>query len=126
MNYIFLLGRALFASLFLVKAIHHFSGDAMSHAAQKTLAGADMLVPIAGILALVGGLSILFGYKAKVGAWLLVLFLLPTTLTMHAYWQEADTYAYMMNHYCFYKNLSLIGACLMITHFGSGPLSMKH
>ncbi|WP_215217007.1 MULTISPECIES: hypothetical protein [Candidatus Rhabdochlamydia] len=39
-----------------------------------------MLVPFSGLLALVGGLSILLGYKARYGAWLLVIFLVPVYL----------------------------------------------
>jgi hypothetical protein len=30
----------------------------------------------------------------------------------------------MMEHFCFLKNFSLLGSCLMIAHFGSGPYSL--
>jgi len=33
-----------------------------------------------GVVAIAGGLSILLGYRAKLGAWLIVLFLIPVTL----------------------------------------------
>lgn len=84
----------------------------------------DVLVPLAGILSLLGGLSILLGFKARIGAWLLVIFLLPTAFVMHKYWEATDPFTAMMQHYCFWKNLSMLGASLMITYFGSGPLSL--
>jgi uncharacterized membrane protein YphA (DoxX/SURF4 family) len=43
-------------------------------------------VPLAGVLSIVGGFSILLGYRAKVGAWLIVLFLIPVTVLMHKFW----------------------------------------
>jgi putative oxidoreductase len=86
---------------------------------------ASVLVPLSGIIALLGGLSILLGYKAKIGAWLLVIFLVPTAFMMHKFWAAEDGFASMMQHYCFMKNMSLLGASLMIAYFGSGPLSLS-
>ena len=85
---------------------------------------ADVLVPLFGIIVLLGGVSMLLGYKAKKGAWLLVIFLLPATFLMHKFWSAENPFAAMMHHYCFWKNVSLLGAALMITHFGSGPMSL--
>lgn len=125
MDFILLLGRVLFSSIFLLKSFDHFSGSALEHAMTRGMPMAGFFVPIAGILALLGGLSVLLGYKAKKGAWLLVLFLIPT-FVMHPFWNMQDAYASMMEHYCFLKNVSLLGASLMITYFGSGPHSMDN
>jgi putative oxidoreductase len=125
MKYTFLLGRALFASIFILKASHHFMGPAMNHAIAMDVPMPGFIVPLMGILSLLGGLSILFGYKAKEGAWLLIFFLVPTTLYMHPVWSDLEPYSAMMEQYCFLKNISLIGAALMITHFGSGPYSLR-
>lgn len=126
MNYILLLGRALFSSIFLIKATHHFSGPAMDHAIARGVPSASILVPLMGIVCLIGGLSILLGYKAKKGAWLLFLFLLPTTFMMHPVWTNLDPYARMMEEFCFLKNFSLMGAALIVAYFGSGPLSLDN
>ena len=85
---------------------------------------ATILVPISGIMALLGALSIMLGYKAKIGAWLLVLFLVPVTLTMHNWWQISDPMAQMTQHIMFNKNISMLGAALLLTYFGSGPMSV--
>ena len=127
MNYVFLLGRVLFSTIFIIKSFEHFSQATILRAQDAGLGMAQLLVPLSGIIVLLGGLSILLGYKAKKGAWLLVIFLLPTTFLMHNYWKAENSFALMMHHYCFWKNIALLGAALMITHFGSGPLSLdKH
>ena len=85
---------------------------------------ATVLVPLAGIVALVGGVSILLGYRARFGALLLLVFLVPVTLVMHKFWGIADPQVAMMQKAHFMKNTSLIGACLLIMYYGSGPYSL--
>src|ERR1700683_3054886 len=79
MRYIVLAGRILFALIFISAAPRHFSGEGIQHAAQLGTPLAGLLVPVSGVMALVGGLSIAAGYQARWGAWLLVGFLLPVT-----------------------------------------------
>jgi putative oxidoreductase len=81
-------------------------------------------VPLAGIIALVGGVSVMLGYRARFGALLLLVFLVPVTLVMHKFWGIADPQMAMMQKVNFMKNTSLIGACLLIMHYGSGPYSL--
>lgn len=124
MNFIVLLGRALFSSVFILKSIEHFTGEVMDYAVSMGVPMAPFLVPISGVIALLGGLSILLGFKARIGAILLIIFLLPTTITMHTFWHASSSFSAMMHEYCFWKNLSLMGASLLIIYFGSGPLSL--
>ena len=83
-----------------------------------------LLVPLAGLIALAGGLSIALGFHAKAGAWLLVLFLVPVTLTMHRFWAEKDPMLIQMQQVNFLKNLALLGGVLLIGQFGAGPMSV--
>ena len=85
---------------------------------------ASVLVPLAGILALLGGLSVIVGFHARYGAMLLVFFLVPVTLVMHKFWGIADAQVAMVQQIMFMKNLSMLGAALLIVHFGSGPVSL--
>jgi putative oxidoreductase len=85
---------------------------------------AGLLVPISGVLALAGGLSIALGYKARWGAWSLVAFLLPVTFIMHGFWRLQDPVLAHTQQAMFAKNISMLGAALMIAYFGSGPLSI--
>src|SRR2546430_6719162 len=68
----------------------HFSAGYIGYAAQAGVPAPGLLVPLSGVIAILGGLSVTLGYKAKVGAWLLVLFLVPVTLKMHAFWAVTD------------------------------------
>ena len=85
---------------------------------------APLLVPISGVLAIVGGLSVALGYKARWAAWLLVAFLVPVTGMMHAYWRLSDPAAIHIQQAMFAKNLSMLGAALLITQFGAGRSSI--
>ena len=122
-RYIVLLGRLLFSAIFIIKSFSHFSPKMIHLAAESGVPLAPVSVPVAGIIALLGGLSILLGYKAKAGAWLLVIFLLGAAFTMHRYWEAAESFA-MLQGLCFWKNLSMLGAALLITQVGTGPCSL--
>jgi putative oxidoreductase len=102
----------------------HFSQAEIGYAAQAGVPTAKLLVPASGILALVGGLSILLGYKAKIGAWLLVLFLVPVTLLMHNFWAVKDPMMAQMQMAMFLKNVTMLGGALLISQFGAGRLSV--
>jgi len=117
-------GRLLFATIFLLTLPGHFAPESIAYAAQKGVPLASLSVPASGILAFAGGLSVLLGYRAKLGAWLLVLFLLPVTLTLHDFWTVADPMAAQMERAMFMKNVSMLGAALLIAYFGAGPLSL--
>jgi putative oxidoreductase len=119
-----LAGRALFAAIFLMSAPMHFTAKEIGYAASQGLPLAGLLVPFSGVLALLGGLSILLGYRARIGAWLIVLFLVPVTLIMHKFWGIADPAAAQMQMVMFMKNASMLGAALMFTYLGAGPLSL--
>jgi putative oxidoreductase len=124
MRYVVLIGRILYAAIFILSATTHFSAATIGYASSQGVPFASVLVPIAGILALAGGLSILLGYKAKVGAWLIVIFLVPVTVMLHRFWGIADPMAAMGQQVHFMKNLSLLGAALMVAYFGAGPVSL--
>src|SRR3974390_1537025 len=85
-----LLGRLFFAAIFLTAGPNHFTKGAIGYAASQGVALASIAVPVSGLLAIIGGLSILLGYRAKTGAWLIALFLIPVTLAMHKFWAVTD------------------------------------
>ena len=124
MKYSVLAGRILFSLLFLFSAPGHFNEHTIAFAASQGVPFASVLVPFSGVIELVGGLSIMFGYRAKAGAWLLVIFLIPVTLMLHQFWAVTDPLTRQMEIASFLKNISLTGAALMITHFGSGGFSI--
>src|SRR5262245_7391059 len=52
-------GRALFALIFVASAVGHFSSAQISEAAAHGVPFASILVPLAGVVALVGGVSVM-------------------------------------------------------------------
>jgi putative oxidoreductase len=96
----------------------------IGYAASQGVPLASIAVPFSGILALAGGLSILLGYRARIGAWLIALFLVAITPMMHKFWVVTDPMMYQMQFIMFMKNVSMIGAALLITQVGSGPWSL--
>jgi len=119
-----LLGRILYSAIFIMAAPNHFTKGTIAFAANHGVPLAAIAVPLSGVMALLGGISILLGYKARMGACLLVLFLLPVTIMMHNFWAVADPMIAMTQRIMFMKNLSMMGAALLISYFGSGPLSI--
>ena len=124
MRYLILLGRILFALIFITASPRHFSHEGIQHASDLGVPLAGLLVPISGVMALAGGISIAIGYKTRWGAWLLVGFLVPVTFMMHAFWNLHDLVLAHTQLAMFAKNLSMLGAALLITQFGAGPLSI--
>jgi putative oxidoreductase len=126
MNSIPLIGRILFSIIFIFAGFKHFSHDMIQNAANQNVPLPSLLVPLSGIMSLLGGLSILLGYKARYGAWLLILFLIPVTVMMHPFWKMTDPHAAMIQQIMFFKNLAILGGAFLIAYFGSGPLSIDH
>ena len=125
MKYLELLGRVFYSAIFIMAAPGHFSARTIAFAADKGVPMASIAVPLSGVIAFLGGLSILLGYRARYGAWLIVLFLVPVTFMMHRFWGLTDPMAAMAQQANFMKNLSLLGAALLIAYFGTGPLSVE-
>jgi putative oxidoreductase len=119
-----LAGRILFSAIFLMAGPMHFSPPEIAYARAAGVPAAGFLVPASGLLALAGALSIVLGYRAKIGAWLLVLFLVPVTLTMHNFWAVKDPMMAQIQIAMFLKNISILGGALLISQFGAGPLSL--
>ena len=126
MNYIILTGRIFYSLIFLMTIFSNFSQKAISEAVAQGVPLASIAVPLSGIIAILGGLSVALGYKAKWGACLLVLSLIPVTLMMHNFWAISDPMMAQMQQIMFMKNLALLGAALFISQMGSGPMSLDN
>src|ERR1700728_1919691 len=119
-----LLGRFLFALIFLMAAPMNFSGKTIAFAASQGVPLASIAVPLSGIIALAGGFSILLGYRARIGAWLIVLFLAAVTPMLHNFWAVLAPMMHQMQFIMFMKNLSMLGGALLISQTGAGPWSL--
>jgi len=118
MHVLSFVGRVLFALIFIVAAPRHFTAEGIGHAADLGVPLAVLLVPISGLMALGGGLSVASGYRAQWGAWVLVAFLVPVTMMMHGFWRLHDPQAVHIQQAMFMKNVALVGAALLLAQAG--------
>ncbi len=122
MEYLFLLGRAMFAALFIESGIGHLTKTKQmgSYARSNGIPAAEFMTFITGIMIFVGAILILFDVLMLYGAILIFLFLVPTAFLMHAFWKVEDPGMKQMQHIQFMKNIALAGAALMIVCFKFG------
>jgi len=117
-RYLPLVGRILLSLIFIQAGIAHLLAPSPIIAGMTAkgipLAGV-LIIPTIAIL-IGGGLSVLLGYRAKLGAWLLIGFLIPATLFFHTDFPEEKN--------SFFKNLGLMGGLLLIAAQGSGDFSL--
>ena len=122
-----LVARALMSAIFVVSGFAKLTDAAGTQAYMNSVGvpNADILVYVAGIAELLGGLGLLFGFMTRIAALGLVLFLIPTTLLFHAFWnmEGAEAKHQMVN---FMKNLGLMGGLLAIFAWGPGRYSIDH
>ena len=125
-----LLGRICLSLIFLLSAFNKiFNWDASHQYLQAQMSDwiqaavhfpqiqsiVEQLIPYSSLLLLIatlfegiGGLSLILDVQARLGAILLVLFLIPATLMMHAFWWVKGQ-AYELQMIMFLKNLSILG-----------------
>ena len=116
MNAVLVIGRILFALIFINSGLSHLTKlEAMTgYATYKKVPAAKLGVIVSGLMILVGGLYIVFGVYADLGALLIAIFLIPTAFLMHAFWKETDATAKQNETIGFFKDLALAGAALII------------
>ena len=119
-----LAGRLCLAAIFILSGAMKFMGweETAAFMEQHHLPMVNILLPIAALAELTGGLALLFGCLTRLASLGLFLFLIPTTLIFHNFWDFAGAEAQnQMAH--FLKNVAIMGGLLLIMGFGAGPLS---
>lgn len=118
-------GRCLVAVIFLISGIGKivgYSGTA-GYMASKGLPMVDLLLVATIIVEVGGSLMIIVGWKARLAAIIMFLWLIPVTLVFHNFWVLPPEQQ-MIQQIMFLKNLSIMGAMLYIAAFGPGRYSI--
>ena len=116
MDIVMIIGRVLFALIFVSSGINHFTKtQAMTGYTQfKKVPAAKASVLLSGLLLLLGGLSVVLGVYSDLGALVLAVLLLAMALKMHDFWTQSDPQAKQTETIAFFKNVSMAGAGLFL------------
>jgi uncharacterized membrane protein YphA (DoxX/SURF4 family) len=117
MQAVFLIGRVIFSLFWLKSAYGHLVSrrkDMIGYAAYKKVPMPAVAIVGTGILLLIGGLSMLLGVWPWVGLIAIAVFLVGVTPKMHDFWKETDPMMKMNSSINFWKNVTLLGATLMM------------
>ena len=111
---LFLIGRLVVGGVYLwsgVDNLRDLDGRA-GYTASKGMANPGIWVTLASFLLLVAGVTILLGFRPKVGVGALVLFLIPVTLIMHNFWALQGLESVLELHN-FQGNMAMLGSALI-------------
>lgn len=124
-GYGILAARALIAAIFLTSGLSKLASwsAVAGYMASKGMPAVPVLLAAAAAVEIIGGLSVLLGFRARMGAALLFLFLIPTTLIFHNFWALGGMER-QMQLVSFFKNLAVMGGLLMVVSYGAGRLSL--
>lgn len=119
-DYYFLAGRILIAAIFLMSGLNKIMQPAATRAymAQQGIPMTGLFLVLAIIAEVGGGLSVLLGAYTRIGAALLFLFMIPTTLIFHTNFSDPNQMIHFM------KNLAMIGGILYVIEAGPGRISV--
>ncbi|MEP7205590.1 MAG: DoxX family protein [Casimicrobiaceae bacterium] len=120
-----LLGRIALAAIFVWSGfgkISGFSGTA-AYIASKGLPLPEVLTAVTIFIEFALGVAIVVGFKARIAALLIALWLIPTTLLFHNFW-SVPAEQVMMQQINFMKNMSIFGGMLILMAFGPGRYSV--
>ena len=120
-----LIGRILISPVFILSGMNKIMAFSMmtGYVAAAHLPLPKVSLACAAAIEILGGLAILTGFQTKVAAWIVFLFLIPTTLLFHNFWamqgmERQDN----MGH--FQKNLAIMGGLLILAAYGAGRYSL--
>lgn len=123
---LFLIGRILLSLIFIMSGfnkIMRFSGTA-EHMLNQGIPLPNIFLVGAIIVEIVAGLMVLIGFQSRIGALLLFLYLIPTTLIFHDFWafEGQDRQNQIIQ---FMKNLAIMGGLLTLMASGPGTISIE-
>ena len=114
------IGRLFLSMIFIFSGFNKITGYAGTQGYMESMGVPGMLLPLVIAVELFGGLAILFGFKARFVAILLVGFNIISALLFHQFWIDES----QMNP--FMKNIAMAGGFLMIFAHGAGAYSIDN
>ena len=115
-----LLARILIAILFLIASYNKFKGLGgwTAYFTKLGVPGASIMAPLAAAFELVAGLLLLVGFKTRLVALAIGVFVIIAALLAQTNFADGN----QLNH--FLKNFAIVGGCLALFVTGAGTYSM--
>ncbi len=121
-----LLGRLMIATIFLMSAVGNKIpkfNDVATYMASEGVPLPQVMLAGAIVFLIAGSLSVIAGFKIRLGAALLLVFLVLATYYFHDFWKfEGQEQQLQMIQ--FMKNLSLMGTMVFLIANGAGAMSL--
>jgi putative oxidoreductase len=120
-----LVGRILLSAIFIISGLSKISNFGATRDVLVThgVPLAPLLLFVSILIEVGAGIAVLLGLQARASAALLILYLIPVTLTFHNFWayQGAEHQMQLVN---FLKNISIMGGLAQVVAMGAGPISI--
>ncbi len=116
-----LVSRILLSSIFLLSGalkIPHFA-ETQAAMAARGMKMTALFLAAATVVEIAGGLFVLLGYRARLGALALFLYLIPVTIVFHRVVGDPGQAAQLL------KNLAIMGGLAAIVSVGPGEFSVR-
>jgi uncharacterized membrane protein YphA (DoxX/SURF4 family) len=116
MDAVLVIGRVLFALIFVASGINHITkAEHMTGYAQfKKVPAAKASVLLSGVLFLLAAASLILGVYADLGALVLAVLLVMMAVMFHDFWKLTDPQQKQMEQIAFFKNISMAGGALVM------------
>lgn len=118
-------GRGLLGLIYFLAGLGIITGWdlAAQRLSQLGLPWVPHLLGLASVILLVGGLSVILGYRARVGATVLILYTVLVNFLFYDFWNVAEELRHI-HFVVFLSNLGVIGGLLIVVGFGPGVWSL--
>lgn len=117
MDWVLLLGRILFAGLFVSSGLGfhlRMREMAVGYTRMKGLPAPELAVVGTGVMIVVAGIMIVIGLWVDLAALAIFVFLLGTSFLFHNFWTVEDPQERMLDMVHFQKDLGLAGGALVL------------
>jgi len=122
---LFPLARAMLAATFIISAVRHLThwSVALDEMAGDAMPRSSLLLIGSVALRLAGGLSVLLGFRARSGAALLLVFVVPAAFLAHDFWMMPEA---RRTHEAveFLNNMAIAAGALLVVLNGAGAWSI--
>ena len=124
-SWLALLGRVIIGALFLISGLMKIKywASMVQVVSSTELPYPALFLGLATVIEVLGGISVVLGYRTRIGAWLLIIFLAAATYLFHSFWTVDASHTDAVREE-FVRNVVYLGALFLLAAFGPGSYSI--